>query len=1161
MKQPLPQIFQVKLLTAALLAIGSSAAYCAPLTLTNTPLFVTGNAKANILLIYSNSNAMDEDPTGLAVGSNSPSSKSEIARVAARSLVTSYTGKINMGLMAYQQSGVVHQWLNQSPYDVSFDPAHYNPSWTGARDSATNKKFKLPNSSSPNAAGACTTVGGVQVDCVYYNVNLPFYTSGPQGNVFCYSSTVGTSTPTFPGDHTNGYACYQNKTGTSNAAPGAAGAGYSSFLFSSGFFPTESDFAQNIDDFGQRVTSSDAGPAWFANSSPGLGYLHVPIANLDTTQAGKLNTKLATSIVPTYNAGTWNDNPTGIPGGNTPTNPNAPLINAGLSPITGTFMTAKDYFNGATSSFSTAQGGAQAAPADACGKDFTVFLTNGLPSRTSTGAAVTYGAGQPFSAPEVSNAITAVTNLNSGTRPVKTYVIGFALPEFTNNYFVTNPPNPLDQMASAGGTSTAYFANNLTTLNSAFSTIFNNILAVSGAAASVTLSSASVAPNGKIYQSQFNATDWSGDLVALNQDPSTGLPTTIAWRAATQLNTQNFNTGRSIITIKPSSGVGIPFRWPANASSPTATELDITQTDYLNKTPTGVTDTNGANRLNYVRGDTTQTSFRTRPITVLGDLVDSAPYFVGPPDNNYSDYLESSPYSSFMISNASRTPMIYVGANDGMLHGFDADTGVEKLAYVPSPVYSNLTQLTSTTYSHRYFVNGSPTVQDAFYGGAWHTILVSGLAGGGQGFFALDVTNPGNFSEANASSLVRWEFTDSNDGDLGYSFSEPTIAKMNDGTWVAIFGNGYNNTAADSNVSTTGRAVLYIVNLQTGALIKRIDTKYGTTTTPNGLATPKAVDLDGDGTVDVAYAGDLAGNLWKFDLRNSNPAQWDSAFVSGSTPQPLFVAMDSSGNRQPITSTPDIVAHPSGTSYGYLVMFGTGKYLETTDPSTTSTQTFYGIQDKGILVSGRSSLVQQTITSTTTVATGKTYRVLSGNPVDWAGGTVRGWYLDLPTNKERVINGSITDSNRVIFTSIIPTTAVCTPGGTGQLMVLDVLTGGKLSSPTFDVNGTGAIDSNDYVGTPGVYPGGVALDAIPSAARIQRKSANSGGGSTGGGSSGGGILMIPLSSSNNPLAPPLSSTGSGSGSGNGNQNGNQNGNTNAIPLIESARTTWREIIQ
>lgn len=1066
--------FPYPLLSAAVLAVWSANAVSASLVLSNAPLFVTTTAKANVLLMFSNANNMDEDPTGLAVGSASAASKSEIARTAARSLVANYTGKINMGLMAYQQQNVVAQWLNQSPYDASYNPANYDASFAGPRASIT-KKFKTPNPTSPNASGACTTSNGTQVDCVYYNVNLPFYSGAPNGSLFCYSTTAAfdNGSETYPGGPWDNYKCYAVKKGTSDAAPGAAGANYSSYQFQGAFWPTDSDLAQNILDFGTRNVSFDVGPTWFSNSSPGLGYLHVPIASLNATQAGKLNTKLATSVVPTYNNGVYNTNPTAIAGGNTATNPNAPLQNAGLSPITGTFMTARDYFNGATAHFGAAQGGAQSAPPDSCNKDFAVFLTNGLPNVTSAGGTVTYAPGLPYSPGEVANSVAAVTNFNSGTRPVKTYVIGFALPQFTQNYFTLNPPNPLDQMAAAGGTTSAYYANDLNSLNSTFSSIFNNILAQSGSAAAVALTSGSVVAGGKIYQGQFNSADWSGDLVAFNLDATTGLITTTAWKAATQVNMQNYDTGRSIISFNPSTGAGIPFRW-AN--------LDANQMLALNTSPTGTVDANGQNRLNYVRGDTSQSGVRGRPVTVLGDIVDSAPFYVGAPANNYSDLLEPTPYSTFRTTYLSRTPMVYVGANDGMMHGFDATTGNEKLAYVPSQVYANLTQLTSPTYSHRYFVDGSPTVLDGFYGGNWHTVLVSGLAGGGQGFFALDVTDPGAFSEANAGSLARWEFTDANDADLGFSFSQPSIVKLNNGKWAAIFGNGYNNSDADGHASATGHAVLFVVDLETGTLIKKIDTEYGTTATPNGLATPTVVDQDGNGTADVVYAGDLAGNLWKFDISANTAASWGSAYVSGPTPVPLYVAKDSGGNRQPITAAPDIIAHPSGAAYGWIVAFGTGKYLETGDPADTSSQTFYGIQDNGATVPDRSALVQQTVTSTTTVS-GQTFRTLSANPVDWA--VVHGWYLDLPSSGERVVSESSTRDKRVIFTTMIPSTAACSTGGTGWLMEMDLSTGGAFSSPTLDVNGDGVINSSDYVGSPGVYPNGVQLGAIPSAPRLQ----------------------------------------------------------------------------
>jgi len=1085
-------------LAAALGASCYGVASGALLGLSQVPLFVSGS-KANVLLIFSNSNAMDEDPSGLAVGSADPTSKSEIARTAARSLVTNYTGQINMGLMAYQQdANVAHAWLNQSPYDVSYDPANYDPSWTGARDSATHKKYKIPNPTSPNPAGACMA-GGTAVDCIYYNVNLPYYSPGPQGSMFCYgTASPGSTYITFPGNYTS-YDCYGTKTGTSDAAPGYGG--YGTPLFSGTFFPTDSDYAQAIGDWGQRLASTDSGPTWFSNISPGLGYLHVPIANLDLTQAAKLNLKLATEVVPTLASGTWNDNPTSISGGNTPTNPNAPLINAGLTPITGTFMTAKDYFNGATTNFGTSQGGPQSAPSSSCNKDFVVFLTNGLPSATATGGSVPYVTGQPYSASEVANAVAAVGNLNSGSRPVKTYVIGFALPNFTNNYFVTNPPNPLDQMAAAGGTTTASYANSLTSLNSTFNTIFSSIIAQSGAAAAVAMTSGSVSAGGKIFQGQFNSSDWSGDMIAYNTDPVTGAILTSggnpvsAWKAGTVLNGQNYDTGRNIITYKPTTASGIPFRWPVTPASPTSNELDTSQTTALTTNPslssTNTSDT-GVNRLNFLRGQTGLNGFRQRLTSVLGDVVNSAPSYVGAPAFNYPDNLEAASYYAFRSAYSSRTPMIYVGANDGMLHAFDATTGQEKLAYVPSKVYPNLAKLTSPNYIHRYYVDGSPTVVDTFYSGAWHTTLVASLGAGGQGLYALDVTNPGTFSEANASSIVKWEY---NDADLGYVYGQPSIVKLNTGQWAAVFSNGYNNSEADGSASTTGYAYLYIVDIATGTLIKKISTNTGSTATPNALATPTLVDADGDGKVDYAYAGDLLGNMWKFDLCNANPqgvcattaTGWGVAFGSSGSPQPLFTAKDASNTPQPITSAVEVTRFFSGD--GYQLYFGTGKYLENGDISTTGTQTFYSLWDKSLspsTISGRSALQPQTITTTTAVS-GKTYRTTSSNPVAWdgLGGTMRGWYMDLTASGERVVSDPSLYSGRILFTTLIPDAASC-GGGTGWLMELDAVTGAALGGPTFDVNGNGVIDTTDNLGTPGVYASGVQMSSIPSAVRLQK---------------------------------------------------------------------------
>jgi Neisseria PilC beta-propeller domain len=239
----------------------------------------------------------------------------------------------------------------------------------------------------------------------------------------------------------------------------------------------------------------------------------------------------------------------------------------------------------------------------------------------------------------------------------------------------------------------------------------------------------------------------------------------------------------------------------------------------------------GPQRVQWLRGNSANEvgtcgsctpSFRSRPTSKLADIIHSAPTYVAAPGFGYPDSMEGSPYSAFATANVSRAAMIYVGANDGMLHGFSATTGREVLAYVPTSVYKNLSALTTASLSatpgeataHHYQVDGSPTVADVYYSGAWHTLLVGGLGAGGQGIYALDVTDPSNFSEANASSIVRWEFSDADDADMGYTFAQPLLVKTNNGRWSVIVGNGYNNSEDDGQVSSSGHAVLFVLDAE-----------------------------------------------------------------------------------------------------------------------------------------------------------------------------------------------------------------------------------------------------------------------------------------------------------------------------------------------------------
>lgn len=622
--------------------------------------------------------------------------------------------------------------------------------------------------------------------------------------------------------------------------------------------------------------------------------------------------------------------------------------------------------------------------------------------------------------------------------------------------------------------------------------VVNSLIAALGeissrdaASASVATSTGQISSTTAIFQAKFNSGDWSGRLYSfpLKTDDSvdTGNPN---WEAAEVLNTLDFDSGRTIISNNGTQG--IKFRFPLNYASPTAEEMTKAQVSDLLQSPpydlsSSAVDEISKNQafgnavVDYLRGDRTNEgvsagSFRPRT-SVLGDIVDSDPKYVSAPGFFYPDSLESAKYSTFRTTYKNRKAMVYVGSNDGMLHGFDAATGKELLAYVPALVYGNLQSLTDLNYYHKYFVNEAPTIVDVFYSNGWHTVLAGALGNGGQGIFALDVTNPGSFNEGNAASLFLWEFSDKNDIDMGYSYSEPSIAKMPDGSWVAVFGNGYNNTVADGQVSTTGNAVLYIVDIASGTVLKKIDTGVGDVNNPNGLASPALVDINNDYIVDYIYAGDLYGNMWKFDVTDSNESNWDVSWGSGGVKKPLFTT----ATGQPITTRPSVGYHPERN--GQMVYFGTGKYLERTDNGAIGepNQSFYGIWDKnetaatGLPVLSADLLSQEILEESVETFGSNKYeiRITSDYPIDWD--SHEGWKIDLlnryktpiDNNGERQVSESVLRNGRVIFTTVLPSDTPCSPGGTSWLMEMAASNGGSLSEAAFDLNDDNIFDDLD----------------------------------------------------------------------------------------------------
>jgi type IV pilus assembly protein PilY1 len=638
--------------------------------------------------------------------------------------------------------------------------------------------------------------------------------------------------------------------------------------------------------------------------------------------------------------------------------------------------------------------------------------------------------------------------------------------------------------ASVNGRGAFFSAKNPNEFASALSSTLAKIADRTSSSSAVATNSNRLSSGSLIYQVTFESAGWTGEISAFKLDTRTGDPAnTATWTASSLLPSAS---KRNILTWRPdlSPAEGTNFNWSdISAAQRTA----LTSEDVLN----------------WLRGDQSKEKSFGGPLRnrskVLGDIINSDPYFVGNEDYGYgssgmlsTDIRAAYVTRKFSTAFKGRKKMLYVGANDGMLHGFNAETGVEEFAYVPNVVgYGNLFSLSQPAYTHRYLVDGPPRAADAHIRGrgesspSWKTVLVGSTGAGGKGYFALDVDNPGAMDK----TKVLWEFSHA---ELGLAIGQAAIVLGENGQWLAIFGNGYN--------STSGKAQLFIVDLETGALVKTIDTGVGCvpvksgacTTDPNGLATPLAIDTDQNGAVDLVYAGDMYGNMWKFNLSGENVSSWGIPFSDKGVSKPLFSATYGSA-RQPITAKPQASRNRSG---GVIVYFGTGQFFEVGDQGDTSEQTFYGIIDKcGRETSGecakatggahvlRSTLLQQTID----VEKNGTFdevtwdaRVLSNNKMTDAH---KGFYIDLISpalgkQGERVVSAPLVWDDRVIFVTQIPDPDPCAYGGESWIMEIDPKAGGRTSFAVFDMNADARYDGGDSMDGKVVngrkVPGGLA---------------------------------------------------------------------------------------
>ena len=627
----------------------------------------------------------------------------------------------------------------------------------------------------------------------------------------------------------------------------------------------------------------------------------------------------------------------------------------------------------------------------------------------------------------------------------------------------------------------------------------------------VAVSTANLRSGTKKYTPTYTPVSWAGNVIANSLDSTTGNELAISWQIETKVTaTTGEVTYNSLIPAHSSRQIFV-----GNGATSGVRAVPFKYDDMVTAGLTGsMTGTVTKDLINYLRSDTSNEDisalsgtalYRYRQ-TRLGDIVNSTPVFVkNSVDLSYEKLPTGTPgkttYRAFVdgVSGSGGKKqraegLLFVGANDGMLHAFRDGTasiagGIETFAYVPKAILPTLNQLADKAYTHRYYVDGPISETDAYFTGGtprWANVVI-GTTGAGAGVapvagvssprtavFAFDVTalNTGPTS-INASSVL-WEIGShlTDYSEMGYVLTEVQTGTTLDGSWVAIINNGYDSASC--------KARLYVVNLQTGARIRDLNTGVGDcTTAKNGLGGVKLV-RNANQQIIGAYAGDLQGNMWKFSLNDANAANW-KVDLAGS---PLYAG----GATQPITGTPNVIPLTSASTpqVGYMVVFGTGKFFEVADITNNTTQNVYGVWDplafgavtipSGTALTSTSLLVSQTIGAAQVGTDGNTYYNVSANTIDYVGQTTptviaprRGWKIALPNTGERLVYPiQVLEGKFIVAETISPSNVSLNPckvsgTGIGFKYLLNGLTGAGPDEAIFDTDGDGDVDSSDLI--------------------------------------------------------------------------------------------------
>ncbi|MEI7430442.1 MAG: PilC/PilY family type IV pilus protein [Betaproteobacteria bacterium] len=716
----------------------------------------------------------------------------------------------------------------------------------------------------------------------------------------------------------------------------------------------------------------------------------------------------------------------------------------------------------------------------------------------------------------------------------------FALQNLTTYTVGFLPTNPVLPAVSVAGGGTHFQANDTASLTTALNQIISGItISAPNGGGVATFADITGGISNWLFQPVFYPTGWSGELRCLQSDVTTG---TVANCSPNAKATIPLHPNRIIYSAKVVAGAS-PSTTAFLFNSTNVGQMTSAQRTSLGVTASTKTKPAFTDPIDYLRGKSF-TTYRVRPTDangniLLGDIIDAQPIVVGAPTGTPALTDAGAVYAKFQSDNAKRG-LIFIGANDGMLHAFNiadpvtghSDMG-EIMAYVPSAVYPRLAAFMDLNYGtpaipHTYHVNGTAQSLDVNFGGTWNTLLVGGLGQGGQGYYAIDATSKESLTSIN-SSPIKWEWTNVNDSNMGYSFGKPIIYNVrkidpDDDTVVSqpavILSNGYNNNfdnyGADKGTKVSPAittSALYILNADNGTLIKKI--VLDTASSNTGLSSPVGVDYGQDGVIDYVYAGDMGGKLWRFNLTAADPEKFTYF------PTPIFDA----GPTHPISNRPAVIAvnDKNGASRGNLILFGTGKLLTEKDRTDPTVQSFYAVLDNmtdGQTTLTRGSLIMQEVTDTviTGLASGyragtyrkvSTYEYASGNPSndpifdltiptdpndninpDPAKNRKNGWYMDFPVSTERLVTPPILVGDKLIFGTGFPVTEEkCLSGGRGWVMGLNPFTGSVVRSKGKDysfvdifLDGKSTVEDKvtfgKGAGTP-AYVSGYQINVIP----------------------------------------------------------------------------------